>query len=224
VSQQINLFNPVFLKKRKAFSFVNMLQAVAILCAFQLALLAYGQFVLAKLEKDAAAGKVALDQKQAEYNNTMEAFQPRQRSPQLDAEIAQVQADISALKRVEMVLTQGSLGNTAGYSEYFRAFARQNVNGLWLLGVSIVGAGVEIAVHGRAMQAAMVPAYIQRLTGEPVMAGKTFGDLQIERPSLTAVSAGSAAGMPAVAPAAPAALAPFIEFKLQSQRAEVATK
>jgi hypothetical protein len=223
VSQQINLFNPVFLKQRKAFSFINMLQAVGILCALQLALLAYGQFVLAKVEHDAAAGKAALDQKLAEHTNTMEAFKPRERSPELDAQIAQVQADINALKRVETVLTQGSLGNTAGYSEYFRAFARQNVNGLWLLGVSIVGAGVEVAVHGRAMQAAMVPAYIQRLTGEPVMAGKTFGDLQMERPSLTALSAANTANTAAPTPA-PSGLAPFVEFKLQSQRTEAPGK
>lgn len=225
MSQQINLFNPVFLKQRKAFSFVNMLQAVGILCALQLALLAYGQFVLVKVERDAAAGKAALDQKQAEHNNTMEAFKPRERSPELEAQIAQVQADISALKRVETVLTQGSLGNTAGYSEYFRAFARQNVNGLWLLGVSIVGAGVEVAVHGRAMQAAMVPAYIQRLTGEPVMAGKTFGDLQMERPTLAALNAGTpAAPGAAVATPGQSGLAPFVEFRLQSQRAEAPGK
>ncbi|UGQ48376.1 hypothetical protein [Massilia endophytica] len=221
MSQQINLFNPIFLKQRKVFDSMHMLTAISIVCALQLALLGYGHFVLGKLQKDAETGKAALESKQAEFNNTMEAFKPRQRSPELDAQIAQVQADIAALKRVEAVLSQGSLGNTAGYSEYFRAFARQNVNGLWLLGVSIVGAGVEISVHGRAMQAAMIPGYIQRLTGEPVMNGKTFADLQISRPVMAAAApaGAAAAAVPAAAPPAP-----FVEFRLQSRRAEVEKK
>lgn len=226
MSQQINLFNPIFLKQKKTFNFINMLQAAGIVCALQLAVLAYGQFVLKKLETDAAAGKLVLASKQEEFNKTMESFQPRQRDPLLVAEIAQVQADIAALKRVESVLTQGALGNTEGYSEYFRAFARRNVHGLWLRGVSIIGAGIEISVSGRAMQAAMIPGYIQRLTSEQVMKGKTFADLQIERPSATqnpSPSPGSAPTTDSAATTSAAKIesAPFVEFRLQSKRAEV---
>jgi hypothetical protein len=132
-----------------------------------------------------------------------------------------VQADLDALRRVESVLTQGSLGNTDGYSEYFRALARQSVSGLWLRGVSIIGAGIDIAVHGRAMQASAIPCYIQRLTAEPVMSGKTFADLQIERPAAPP-SAALAETPPVADPAASikAESAPFVEFRLQSQRTE----
>ncbi|MGB9989583.1 hypothetical protein [Pseudoduganella rhizocola] len=218
MSQQINLFNPVFLKQKKAFNFVNMLQAVAILCALQLVLLAYGRYVLAKVEKDAADGKAALEQKQQEFNRTLEQYKPRKSNPALQAEIAQVEADIAALRRVESVLNQGSLGNTAGYSEYFRALARQNVSGMWLTGVNIIGAGVDIAVEGRAMQAALIPGYILRLTGEQVMNGKTFADLRIERP-LQAQAQPALSDTAPTAPGGPAvpAAAQFVEFRLQSK-------
>ena len=221
MSQQINLFNPVFLKQKKAFNFANMLQAIAIVCALQLVLLGYGRFVLLKLQRDAVSGQVALDAKQAELNKTLESFQPRQRDTRLAAEIAQASADIAALKRVEMVLTQGSLGNTEGYSEYFRVFARQNVSGLWLLRVSIIGAGLDMSLHGRAMQAALIPAYIQRLTGERVMQGTSFAELQIERP-VASVTGAAPAG--AAAPAADAVAAPFVEFRVQSRRMEAEKK
>lgn len=225
MSQQINLFNPVFLKQKKAFNFVNMLQAAGIVCVLQFAVLAYGKLVLERSEKDAAAGKLALEAKQQEADRTMETFRPRERSPLLVAEIAQVQADIAALKRVESVLVQGALGNTSGYSEYFRALARQSVGGLWLRNVSIIGAGVDISVHGRAMQAALIPGYIQRLTAEPVMKGKTFADLQIERPVATQSAVSSAvppppAGETGATPAVRAEGAPFVEFRLQSKRSE----
>lgn len=229
MSQQINLFNPVFLKQKKAFNFINMLQAIGIVCTLQLILLAYGQFVLGKLEQDAVAGKAASEAKQEEFNQAMAAYRPRERDPLLVSEIAQVQADIGALKRVESVLTAGSLGNTGGYSEYFRAFARQNVAGLWLRGVTIIGAGIDISVRGRAMQAAMIPGYIQRLTAEPVMKGKTFAGLEIERPVLTQAAALAEMPPPPAATAGVAAVAknesaPFVEFRLQSQRIEAKEK
>jgi hypothetical protein len=57
---------------------------------------------------------------------------------------------------------------------------------LWLTGVSINGAGNDIGVQGRAMQATLIPNYIARLTGERVMRGKTFASLDIGRPEAAA--------------------------------------
>jgi hypothetical protein len=107
------------------------------------------------------------------------------------------------------------LGNAAGYAEYFRAFSRQNVSGLWLTGVSIVGAGNDIGVQGRAMQPTLIPAYIARLKSERIMHGKSFASLDISRPDAQPVPAAAPTAAPA--PAAPVAVtAPFVQFSLQS--------
>ena len=92
--------------------------------------------------------------------------------------------------------------------------SRQNVSGLWLTGVTIGGAGNDIGVQGRAMQATLIPNYIARLTAERVMHGKTFASLDIGRPDATAASA------PAAAPAP----SPFVEFSLQSTAMQEAAK
>jgi hypothetical protein len=125
--------------------------------------------------------------------------------------VAAAEAELKALHDVSSVLQGGALGNTAGYAEYFRAFSRQNVSGLWLTGVSINGAGNDIGVQGRAMQATLIPNYIARLTGERVMRGKTFASLDIGRPE-----ARSRGGFIGAGPAA----APFVEFSLQSTAQE----
>jgi hypothetical protein len=65
---------------------------------------------------------------------------------------------------------------------------------LWLTGVSINGAGNDIGVQGRAMQATLIPNYIARLTGERVMRGKTFASLDIGRPEAAASAASIGAG------------------------------
>jgi hypothetical protein len=80
--------------------------------------------------------------------------------------------------------------------------------------VTLVGAGKEIGLEGRALQPELVPGYIQRLTREAVLQGKTFGSLEIARPGATSgpqPAGGAAAGGMA------SAGAPFVEFRLTTQ-------
>ncbi|MGH8711716.1 MAG: MSHA biogenesis protein MshI, partial [Burkholderiales bacterium] len=107
----------------------------------------------------------------------------QQASAQLQAEIKKAEAQLKA--RQEMVETLkhgGAIGSTEGYSEYMRAFARQSVNGLWLTGFEIIGAGGEMAIVGRTVRPELVPVYVQRLSREPVMKGRQFASLRISLP------------------------------------------
>lgn len=237
MSQQINLFNPIFLKQKKIFGAVPMLEALGVIVLGAAALAWFAQQRVDTLEQRAAIGKALLADRETRLNKASVQFAPRQRSATLDSEIANAEAELNSLHQVDAVLHGGALGNTAGYAEYFRAFARQDVSGLWLTGVSIVGAGNDIGVQGRAMQATLIPNYIARLTAEKIMAGKTFGSLAIARPA-AAVNPANAAnaanggagvaalpnagGLPGGTSATPAALAPYVEFSLQSQGAEAA--
>jgi hypothetical protein len=224
VSQQINLFNPIFLKQKKIFTALPMAEALGLIVAGALLLAWYAGRNVAELEQNAAAGKALLADRERRLVNANTQFAPRQKSPALAAELAQAEAELKALHDAESVLQGGALGNTAGYAEYFRALSRQNVGGLWLTGVTINGAGNDIGVQGRAMQPTLIPNYIARLTGERVMHGKTFATLDIGRPEVQQPAAPAApAAVAAAAPAAPvAAVAPFVEFSLQSTAQEAA--
>ncbi len=229
MSQQINLFNPIFLKQKKIFTALPMAEALGVIVAGLLLMDWFANHRVAELEQRAAAGKSLLAGRETRLNQANAQFAPRQKSPAVAAELADAQARLAALHEVEGVLRGGALGNTDGYSEYFRAFSRQNVNGLWLTGLTIVGAGHDIGVQGRAMQPALIPSYIVRLTAEKVMHGKTFASLKIDRgaPAPAAApaagdaaeSAGAVAAAAATVPAA-GALAPYVEFSLQSTLAE----
>jgi len=225
VSQQINLFNPIFLKQKKIFTALPMAEALGLIVAGALLLAWYAGRNVAELEQSAASGKALLADRERRLVNANTQFAPRQKSPALAAELAQAEAELKALHDVESVLHGGALGNTAGYAEYFRALSRQNVGGLWLTGVTINGAGNDIGVQGRAMQPTLIPNYIARLTGERVMHGKTFASLDIGRPDVQqpAAPAAPSATATATAPAAPvSAVAPFVEFSLQSTVQEAA--
>jgi hypothetical protein len=226
VSQQINLFNPIFLKQKKIFTALPMAEALGLIIAGALLLTWYAGRSVAELEQSAAAGKALLADREQRLVKANAQFAPRPKNPALAAELAQAEAERKALQDVAMVLKGGSLGDTAGYAEYFRAFSRQNVNGLWLTGLTISGAGNDIGVQGRAMQPTLIPNYIARLTGERVMHGKTFASLDIGRPDVQVPTPlPAAAASPAIAPAAVPATpttttAPFVEFSLQSTMQE----
>jgi hypothetical protein len=228
VSQQINLFNPIFLKQKKIFTALPMAEALGLIVVGALLLTWYANRSVAELEQNAATGKTLLASREQLLVKATAQFAPRPKNPALAAELAQAEAERKALQDVAMVLKGGSLGDTAGYAEYFRAFSRQNVNGLWLTGLSISGAGNDIGVQGRAMQPTMIPNYIARLTGERVMHGKTFASLDIGRPDVQVPAApppaaASPSAAPAAMPAAPTtAIAPFVEFSLQSTMQEAA--
>jgi hypothetical protein len=220
VSQQINLFNPIFLKQKKIFTALPMAEALGAIVLGALLLTWYAGRSVDQLAQQAAAGKLLVAERERRLAEANQQFAPRQKSPTLAAEVAQADAELAALHRVQAFLQQGTLGNGAGYAEYFRALARQHVPGLWLTGVTIVGAGTEIGVQGRAMQPTLIPQYIGRLKLEPVMQGKTFASLDIARPDavLAAGAGAGAGGMAAAAPAAPVApiSAPFVQFSLQT--------
>jgi len=212
MSQQINLFNPAFEQKKKLFGAATMSQGLGLLVVGVCALTFYGKQRVAALEKEAQSGARQVEQKKARLAQVAAEFAPRKKNPELEAELALAQAQLAALQRIAKVLERGDMGNTAGYSEYFKAFARQHADGLWLTGLSIAGAGNEIGVRGRALDASLVPVYFARLTHEPVMRGKAFGSLQITQPQPI-----RAVGKDAKETVVPA---PYIEFSLQSRLEE----
>src|ERR1700712_2050505 len=152
-----------------------MAQALGVLLLGSLVLVYYGNRQVNVLARESESLKVRLAAKEARMATVDAEFAPRKKSEALEAELAYTQAHLQSLREVSGILKRGELGNTQGYAEYFRAFSRQSVNGLWLTGVSITGAGNEIGLQGRALQAPLIPNYIARLKGEAVMQGKTFG-------------------------------------------------
>jgi hypothetical protein len=216
VSQQINLFNPIFLKQKKIFTALPMAEALGAIVLGALLLTWYAGRSVDQLAQQAAAGKVLVAERERRLVEANRQFAPRQKSPSLAAEVAQADAELASLQRVQAFLQEGTLGNSAGYAEYFRALARQNVQGVWLTGVSIVGAGTDIGVQGRAMQPTLIPQYIGRLKTERVMQGKTFASLDIARPEAAATTVANAGANAGVPPPATPASAPFVQFSLQT--------
>lgn len=212
MSQQINLFNPIFLKQKKYFSAATMAQALGLILLGCLLLGAYANYQVSMLAKEAETTSAQLSIVQAQLNSVNAALAPRQKNKSIEDDVLKSETEIKSLQQVFDALQKGDFGNTKGYAEYMRAFARQIVNGVWLTGFRIYGAGNEIALEGRTLQPDLVPSYISRLRREPVLRGKSFAALDMQE----ATDLNDKAAPQAVSHKLPAA---YIEFRLQSSGA-----
>lgn len=208
MKQQINLFNPAFQPQKQVLSSATIALAVGAVIAGVAIFAVIGKMETAELRRQADSGAVQLEKRQARLASANREFIPRQKDATLEAQIAEANTQLAAMRHISGALSRGELGDTGGFAGYFKALARQSAQGLWLTGVTVGAGGAQIGIKGRTVDPAMVPGYLNRLTQEPLMQGKSFASLQIGEAAPLQVQ--DADGKPATRPA------PYIEFSLQS--------
>jgi hypothetical protein len=198
VSQQINLYNPLFLKQEKHFSARTMAQALGIIALGLAALYAYGFVESRKAERSAQLQRELLAAQRDQLIKLTAQFAGRGMSKPLEAEVARAETEVRTRLATLEALNAGELGNTAGFSDFFAAFGRQALHGVWLTGFSIGEAGNTLVVTGRALQADLVPAYLRRLNNETMMRGRRVIEMKLAAKDAPLPPAGAkpAAGAP----------------------------
>ncbi len=209
MSQQINLFNPIFLTQKKYFSALTMLQALGLIVLGSALFYTYALYQVGELSAQGDEMGRRLAAEQARLVKLSSEFSAQRSGQMLEEELTRLERQAAAQEEMLTLLKSGAIGNTEGYSEYMRAFARQAINGLWITSFDITGDGAQISLTGAVLSPQLVPAYIQRLSKERILHGKTFARLQMARPK-------SEGDKPA---------ASYVEFALRSEPAfEEATK
>ena len=211
MSQQINLYNPLFRRQKKYFSSVTMLQALGLILLGSLLVYGYAWYRTSGLEKRALQTEKSYQATQVQLAQASAAFGPRQPSKLLQDELARMDAQVKSRRQTIALLGQGELGNTQGFSEYLRALSRQTLDGLWITGFHVSGTGSDMAINGRTLQPELVPVFINRLKKEPVLAGKTFSMLEMSLPEAEKTTDDK-----------PAPPVPYIEFSLRTLQVEPA--
>lgn len=209
MSQYINLLGPSFRRQRLALS----LNRAALLAGFTLAALllvmAYEDQRVEGLREELASAQ-ALMKAQNAYTSRLKSDGTDKGNTAIDNDIQRLEADLKSARDSMGVLEGGALGNRDGFARYMQAFSRQAIDGLWLTGFSVGGAG-DVSIQGRVVKAELVPTYIQRLNNEPALKGHAFSSLEVHRPvPLANVDAGSGKDVSAEPAGAPR----YLEFAL----------
>jgi type II secretory pathway pseudopilin PulG len=182
MSQQINLFNPLF--RKKSFSFTSALamaySAGAVVAIMALAG-AYTSSQLRATQARAQALDLAFKDANANFDKLAAEVAKQKPNPRLQAEVATRELQLVERQDVVDSLKNGTLGNAEGFSDYLRAFSRQSVSGLWITAFDI-GSGNALALQGRTLSAEHVATYLQRLNKEKALQGRQFASMRISQP------------------------------------------
>lgn len=219
MTQQINLFTPLFMKQRKYFSTATMLQAFALLFGAMAVFYAYEYVQQGALERQLAETEGAFKLQTQQLAAATAALPQAQTEAGLDQQIKDTQAGMESAQNLLGHLPAAD-GTRTGYSEYLRAFSRQAVEGLWLTGVHIGDTNDDLSVTGRAAQADLVPELVRRLNREDVLRGRPLESLGMRRvvpeaPKSAGEAGAGAGGASAAAPVR--VMPPYLEFTLASK-------
>ena len=182
MSQQINLYQPIFRKQKKKFSALAMLQGLAMVFAGALVLVGYAYWQNSQLRAQLNQSDRQLASVTKRFEDVARKFSGQSRATSPEQKVAELERAIQLRERVRGLLTRGIFANTQGFSGYFAAFGRQHVPGVWLTSMQITGAAEELMLSGRSQVPELVPRYLQRLAQEKQLAGIEFQSFQINRP------------------------------------------
>ena len=180
---QINLYNPAFEEQRALLSFKGAVTGWLVIAVLVAAVAGYQAISSHSMEKQERELAQAVAAAQADAQRLGGEMASRKRDPRIAEQAALLEEEVKSRQEVLEVLRSGGLGDTRGFSDHLKAFARQSFEGVWLTGLSIATAGRDVSVEGRALQAAYVPSYLKRLNGEAAMQGHPFSELVIQEPA-----------------------------------------
>jgi hypothetical protein len=180
--QQINLYNPAFEEKRALMSLKGAVAGWVVIAALVVVFAGFQMISLRSVEQQERELARQVAAAQADAQRLGGEMASRRHDPRITEEVTRLEGEVSGRQEVMNILRSGGLGDTRGFSDHLKAFARQSFEGVWLTGLSIATAGRDVSIEGRALQAAYVPSYLKRLNGENAMQGHPFSELLIQEP------------------------------------------
>ena len=210
MSQQINLFNPIFLRQEKHFSAKTMVESLTLILVALCAFYVYAYSEVKSFEYVAADAAHQLADTRDRFIRLGGTLSPQRRSKLLEAQLARAESELRGKQALLESLRAVATDKARGYSQYFAAFARRTLPGVWLTGFSVADGGEQLEIRGRVLHPDLVPAYIDALKREAVMRDRSVTRLKL---------AAHREPAPARAAAAPAGPARYVEFELSMPHA-----
>lgn len=181
ITQQVNLFQPIFRKERKLLSFRVLWQGCATVLVVLMMMYGWGiqqtqqmKSELAQLEKRQQLFTQQLGEVSAQLAGMKTDTAPQLELANLEREMVARQKVVDALTRVRNTYTQG-------ISTYLESFSRQMPKGVWLTGFTVQAGGEGLVIRGSSLKPELVPTFLDQLSTEKTLVGTQFSLLQIQR-------------------------------------------
>lgn len=181
MSQQINLYSPIFRKQTKVFSATTMLQGLGLIVLVVAVFYYYMSAQSSLLELRAAESGRQLKSELERLKVYGARESPTERLKALAERKKALERTLGVQTQLLEGLKAGAFGRGEGYSGMLRALARVSVEGVWLTRVDFSEEGGELSLAGRAMRADLLPAYLARLRADPSLRTQEFTRLEVTR-------------------------------------------
>lgn len=131
--------------------------------------------------------------------------------------ISTEEREVIALETIAARLSTGMLGQSGSFTDTLKGFGRATTDGVWLTGIRLAQGQGRMALEGKAVDAARVPALIDALAKQPQFAGTAFATIEIKRDDGKAdtdasirfrITSGEASAAPQAAVSTPNSAAP----------------
>jgi len=182
MARQINLINPALRKTRDALSARPLAAVAAVLIVVVVAAAIAAHVVASHRNAELAALTATQKQAQKTFLAETQKVAAHKPDPRLVAELERARALAARQQQILQKLDDGSIGDTKGFAEFLRGFARQVPHGLWLTGFTIGAGGADMEVRGRMLSPELLPEYVRRLNAEPAFRGHSFAGLELQGP------------------------------------------
>jgi hypothetical protein len=201
VSQQINLYSPLFRKQAKVFSATTLAQGtvliVAVIAVFYYYISAQSSLLQIRATESSRQLKSELERLKA-YGA---GESPAERAKALAERRKKLEAALASHNQALAAFESDAAGRPEGYSGVLRALSRVSMEGIWLTRIQFGAGKGELSIAGRATRPELVPAYLARLRSEEALRTREFAKLEIMRSAAGGKSDSSQ---------------PFVEFTLSS--------
>lgn len=190
--QQINLYQPIFIEERKALSAATAASTLGILIIALAAFSVYAHRNVDRLAREVDVLREQQSQHEALLAQLGDVQAAEASAEEIEARVKGLTTAVADRTRALKILQSGGAGKTSGFASRMEALARRHVDGLWIDHMVLSGTNGSMTLGGAALDADIVPVYLQNLGQDPVLAGTRFDEFVIERPGADPAEEGDA--------------------------------
>lgn len=198
MTQYINLYDPALRPKRELLTLGHVALTLAATLLLVVGLAIYGMSRTADERRNFKAVEARLQQMQAQVTVFAVQQGARQLDPGLQAQLSSAEQRLSNRRAVLARVQNGGLGGQLGFSGVFHTLAEVSLAGVWLTGIDVRADSQAMALQGRLLNEALLPAYVAQLAAHPQFNGRRFSALDVRRVAADKAADGTAATLPYV--------------------------
>jgi hypothetical protein len=187
--QQVNLYEPILRDDEKVFSATAIGVGLCAVAAVLVAISAFSVWRMRSLDRQLLglhAQEATRKKLIAQANAIVDLAESHDT---IEMHLKAMAIDLSRRQQALQYLNGSALTGAddkvavhRGFVGRMTALARQQIDGLWLTGATFVSGSGALQLTGGAVSAALVPIYLERLAGEPAIAGTKLRSIEIRQP------------------------------------------